>query len=230
MKKIYLLAVIASLLLFTGPAFGSIDIWANAQVGDTVVLTQLSGYSNPDNGGPFYGTLGNGDTWYTFCVEADGGTEYFVPGTTYNVLNTSPNTATGTGNIVTNAAKWLYYMYGTNWAAIDDGSGNVYNDTTQDRIDLQRAIWHGVTLSDSTILTTPMDAIALGWYNTALAAVTSGADISYLSAIRVLNPGYYNYPTEAQSVLYAIPEPLSIIAWSLLGLSVGLTYWFRRRK
>jgi hypothetical protein len=234
MKKITSLLGITSVLLLVAvcPAFGS--IFANPQVGESVVFYTMGG---GNGGGPFEGHLGSGTVWNTFCVEADGALEWFVPGATYNVLNTKVSTATSTGNTVTAEAKWLYWMYGTNWNAITGQIGSTtytYNNDVASKTSLQEAIWHGVNRLIGGTLTDPPDAepydtVAQLWYDTAHDAIING-DTGMLDYVYVVNPGYYG-TSQSQSMLYAcIPEPASFIIWSLIagGSMLGVLVLRRR--
>ena len=151
---------------------------------------------------------------------------------------------------MTAAAKWLYWMYGTNQSEIT-GGGFTYHDTSADRTALQEAIWQGVlTLASpghpshslglprpgqTTGGTEPMTTEAWAWYDTAVAAVASNPE--FLNYVYVVNPGpapdgYYGFG-EAQSMLYAhTPEPASIIVWSLIATVsyLGVTIWRRRAR
>jgi hypothetical protein len=237
MQKLIALFVVVFLCVATLPALGS--IFANPQVNNIVWLSTENVGGN--SGGPFTGHLGlsypnSGATWDTFCVEADGSLEYFAPNTNYTVLNTSANTATGTGNYVTNAAKWLYWMYGTNQLA---NYTNSYNDKTS----LQEAIWHGVLGGgiNGSSLNMTFDTTAQTWFAAAVTATgetwsgnkltLEGTTWADADLVRVMNPGYYSGITEAQSQLYAIPEPASLIVWSLFmagGSWLGMRVWRRR--
>ncbi len=152
MKRVAAILVLFSLGLFSltpCPALGSVNIFANPQVGEQVVFT---GGNGVNDGGPFLGTLSDGSTWSTFCVEADGSVEWFVPGAQYNVLSTNAVTATASGNTVTNEAKWLYWQYGTNPSAITavvDGVVHTYDDSNLAKAELQEAIWKGVDRPDA---------------------------------------------------------------------------------
>ncbi len=237
MKKITSLMGVMTLLLLVAacPAFGSINIFADPQVNDTVVFYTMGG---GNGGGPFEGHLSGGTVWNTFCVEADGAVEWFVPGAQYTVLNTKLSTATTTGNTVTAAAKWLYWMYGTNPSAITGKVGQTqytYDDSDLSKTYLQEAIWHGVTRLIGGTLTDPPDAeplssIASAWYDTAANAVASNPE--FLNYVYVVNPGYYG-TSQSQSMLYAyIPEPASVIIWSLIasGSMLGVLRIWRRRR
>jgi hypothetical protein len=134
----------------TNPAIGDMlnYHYANPSVSENVVFTLTSEGTSPDAGGPFQGTLshegGSSDVWKTFCVEADGddgGAEYFSLGTMYKVWNVDLHTATGTGNYVTDAAKWLYYQSLHDPDQLENYTADLAHDVL-----LQRAIWHGIWL------------------------------------------------------------------------------------
>jgi hypothetical protein len=250
MKKYILLVVVVGLLLVVAcPGYGS--IFANPQAGQTVYFTGGAG----NGGGPFVGHLSNGVTWDTFCVEADGAVEWFVPGATYNVLSTQLSTATASGNTVTAAAKWLYWMYGTDQSAITgiwNGHTYAYDDNSyDDKTSLQEAIWRGVNRLYGGNLTAPPDAepmsdAAKAWYQTAYDAVNVAKPPEFLNYVYVVNPGpkpdgypghYYKdgveyFTSESQSMLYAIPEPASIIVWFLITTvsCLGVTAWRRQAR
>jgi hypothetical protein len=243
MKKSSALVIASLLLMLACPAFGSINIFADPQKGQTVYFDTYPGGAG-NSGGPYVGHLSNGNVWDTFCVEADGAVEWFVPGATYNVMSTQVKIATASQNTVTDAAKWLYWMYGTNQSAITGTyNGNVYSytDGYDNRTSLQEAIWHGVIRkADGRTLTDPPNAepmsdAAWAWYNTAASAVNNAPE--FINYVYVVNPGPapQGYPGygEAQSMLYAqTPEPVSIIVWSLIATTsyLGVTVWRRQAR
>jgi hypothetical protein len=250
MKKYTTLSmVLASLLLVvTFPAFGSINIYLNPTVGDTVSFSGHGSavfYYNGGGyyGGPFTGTLNNTTNWSTFCVEADGGEELINLGTSYTVLNLDPHIALKSNNYVSDVTKLLYWEYGHNALPATVPSWNVN--------DLQLAIWHGVWMGGNsnnplimysnaacTVDAYLNDPAALALYgaasgllNSSNAAVKALAQ-SEADSIWVLNPGIKGQSTQNQSQLYEIPEPASIIVWSLIATvsCLGVTVWRRRAR
>ena len=249
--KYYGALAFAACLLLAQPVRAAIDIQVQALVGNTVKFSDTANRAT-NGGGPFLGNIA-GDTWRTFCVEADGGSENVSLGATYYVVGTSPNTATATGNTITEAAKFLYYAYGHDLLTLGN-SGAAYSDTSTNNNSLQQAIWslvvkmsagNGINdYSDSYTGVTEtywlqvgaLSADAATWRSFAIAAVTGAnatANLALADRIRVINPDD-TYPAsgaQAQSMLYEIvPEPASIVVWSLLaGGAAGLSVVKRRR-
>jgi hypothetical protein len=237
MRNIKLLGTMAVLVLMAAcPAFGAINIFANPQVGNTVSFT--TEHMGGNNGGPFTGHLGT-LSWDTFCVEADGFQEVFTANVLYKVQTTTLDKAWGTGNVVNNVAKVLYWWWGTNQL-----TGFDYVNWSN-RTSLQLAIWHGVTngvkpLADIDHAVNPsayiMDAQSITWYNAAAGYVASHPNDPIYSSVRVVNPvtlGWNkgDYDTgQVQSMLYAIPEPVSILVWSLIVGAGVLGIVITRRK
>jgi hypothetical protein len=233
MRKVRLQFVLIGVLsLVACPAVGAITHYANPYVGQKVVFNYAPDPGG-NSGGPFVGTLYNPvATWTTFCVEADDHDELFTPDAQYVVNNISPTTATASGNYVTDEAKWLYYE------SLHDPSqlpGYVPGNSSSDT-ELQEAIWAGVLgggssgkqLSDpSNSSPTPLDPIiAGGWYADAVTAVTKYPDGPWVTSVWVLNPDTSTNPEDSpqvQSMLYeVVPEPATMIVWSLLGAASWL--------
>ncbi len=128
----------ACCLLLAQPSRAAVDIQVNPSVGNVVEFYPTSP-GGGNGGGPFLGKIG-ADTWRTFCVEADGGLETInlePTGTVYKVRSISANVAAATGNVVTQAAKFLYYAYGHGMLT---GSVPTYTDTSANNTALQLAI------------------------------------------------------------------------------------------
>jgi hypothetical protein len=178
----------------------------------------------------------------SFCVEAGTGDQVFYLGAPYTVFSVTPEYAVNTGNLITNAAKWVYYQAVNNTHALAGYTGDVISNS-----EVQEAIWLGVLHPNSKGaiyyagqyyegLGEPADAVATAWYNQAVAATTDTSWSGYAQAmaeastIGILNP--YNCAGHAQSQLFQVyqnPEPASLLVWS--GLAAGC--WFvglRRRK
>ena len=246
--------LIAGGLLFVaaGPTMASVNIYLDPTVGDTVSFAGVAGYTNQVfyygggayYGGPFMGTLGNGAAWTTFCVEADGGDENIVLGSTYTVSSLDPHVAKDTGNNVTDEAKWLYWQYGH--GLLPESFANLPVGTTWTVNDLQMAIWHGVWTKGGVRLdmyladgkTSAYGPAAADLYELADAAFADTDPVRLAQAqaeadcVYVLNPasGGVN-GTQAQSMLYAVPEPATILVWSLLGASwLGIRVWRHGRR
>ncbi len=255
MRKITSLISATLIIAATVPALGSVNIFANPEFGQSVVFSSVPGGAG-NGGGPFQGKLNNDSStiWNTFCIEAGNPaeSESLVLGKTYKVLSTTSSSATATGNIVTDAAKWLYWQYGVNQEAITGTytyttywwgkkttttTTYTYSDSYKDRTSLQEAIWHGVQNSEGESLGTSMSDAARAWYSTAVAAVAADPDAWFLDCVFVLNPGTSSSrcgsSSQAQSVLYAntssVPEPATMVVWSLLGLAALLFSRLRRR-
>ena len=240
MRKACILFIVAGfLLVFAGPVMADLSHYANPLAvgvdGEQVTLNYTGEGAGWNSGGPFVGTLyhadGTTDVWKTFCVEADGGEENFSPGATYKVWSTDLHTTAATGNYVTDAAKWLYYVSLHDTSQLDGYTGDLASDSY-----LQEAIWHGVWLSGTTTpLNMAFDEPAVTWFNKAVTE-TEGGKWAEADLVRVIDPadlGYTGTGTQAQSQLYEVdlypvPEPSSLIVLSLGVL--GLVGYARRRR
>jgi hypothetical protein len=240
MQKLSVFVLALSMLGFASQSvFASIDI----QPGPFTPSTDVSfSGSNPSNGGPFVGSIWSQEsggsvinTWTTFCVEAPAGAasgETINPnGTRYDAGVSSLYIANATGNRVSDAAKWLYYNYAYNPAAID--SANPINGNS-----LQQAIWSlvrntaGQFLNAQTGADTPLDTVAAAYRAVALlnAGNGEGSTAGIFGQIRIMNPNDDgNDPDQRQSMLYQVPEASTIAVWSVLSL-VGAGVAYRKRS
>jgi hypothetical protein len=238
---VFLAASCALLMLAAVPASASINISADVRVGNSVTIDYAPQWQahNPAAGGPFQMTSGN-SVWTTFCVESDGATEYFNPGSTYTILGIDSHVATNTGNYITDAAKWLYYQLGHSPSSVLAISDSSFSDLCS----LQSAIWFLTNKKpNSTTSASPLpgDAnhLAVGLDSTAVRLVGLAEAQNFSSSseakaqadrIWVINPGYYGN-NEAQSMLFeAVPEPASVAVWASVTGAVGLMLVRRRRR
>jgi hypothetical protein len=174
--------------------------------------------------------------------------EYISFGTAYTVKSIAANVATATGNVVTEAGKYLYYAAG-------HGLLSNYNPlSASDNAQLQDAIWSLVIKGDSpnynpsdvnpsnyaygnvyTYLSSPnVVAPAAGtagdYRNFAVGAIANAEALAFADRIFVLNPAQTLTGPEAQSMVFEVPEPASIAVWSVLaGGAAGLSVVKRRR-
>ncbi|MGO9109872.1 MAG: hypothetical protein ACLP9L_11620 [Thermoguttaceae bacterium] len=244
MRKVSLLGAVVSLMCLGG---GSVSASlttgpVSPHYGDRIVINYLNPSLPGDNsGGAFVvtdynlGTRGIGVSWETFCIEAGNADEVFSPGASY-ILDTTTgvqsNPATMTGNIVTDQAKWVYYQAITNPGKLTGYNALLTSNFTVAESALQLAIWHG-ELAHGTgglgSLGTPWDPsaplngtqlqqeeyYANLWFNQ---APTTWA---YDSCVGVINPETgIDGNRSVQSQLYIaciVPEPVSLIVWSVLG-------------
>lgn len=247
--KRFSFAVLAIVCLAAQSVFASINITPSpAPVADIVSVSGTNSWvkftgGGGGGGGPFTGTLAtssgglavSSNTWATFCVEAGAGVEYFVPGQTMRVESISSYVTSAVGNIVTEAAKYLYVAYSN---GLLSGTGAEY----------QEAIWRLVKTSSSAN-TDPNVYTGSSWLfsagsgganvqalrNAAIAAVTSDpnatANLAATAYIQILNPAVVNSPAvPKQSMLVAIvPEVSTIAVWSVLSL-LGMGAAYRKRS
>jgi hypothetical protein len=228
-RSTHCLGAVVFCCLLVQSALGSIDISLSPLpvAGDWVKFSGAPGVGTLASTSA--GLAGGTNTWNTFCVEAGAGVEYIVPGTGYVVGSLSDTVASATGNIVTDAARYLYVAYGS--MALT-GTNAAFQD----------AIWSLVKVSsagDTGINSYP--ALASGDYlfatagagaslrAAAITAVTTDANAAANQAlaatVHIINPVTLNpngtVNTNQQSFLYQVPEATTIVVWSVLGL-IGL--------
>jgi hypothetical protein len=242
---IVFIVIAAVLSLAASRARANIMHYANPSDGQQAIIDFTTDGQGANAGGPFTATLFDTqnapiNVWKTFCLEADGADELFWPYSwrsqehpaIYEVENTRLNTATDTGNVVTDVAKWLYYQ------SLHDPSqlvGYVGYDLTKSAAErlasdssLQLGIWNGVLHNGSplSIGAYQSDSNAKLWYDAAVAAVAAGWGDA--NKVRVLNPVDRNTREPAQSLLYEtvgydgnpVPEPGML---ELLAVSASAT-------
>jgi hypothetical protein len=221
MKRVLvLLFVVGVLSVFVQPATASL-LLRDPQLGDTVTFWD----GGDSSGGPFTAqiTYSGGTTttkWSTFCVEKNEWI-HVNDGTKYKMDPDGPWTERQTvakQNWVTDEAKWLFHEY-------NSGALSAYNGSR-----VQDAIWYythagsegGLSLWDGVSgRTSPQVAADWVLINLAHNTMPNGWDSS---DVRILNPyleGNYG-GNHAQSCLYEVPEPATIIVWSLLGAASWL--------
>jgi hypothetical protein len=166
-------------------------------------------------------------------VEADNGAEFITLNTDYTITSINQHTAIATQNDVKDEAKLIYWEY-------LHGALPSYNVN-----DVQLAIWSGVQLTTGGVDIRPLtdfifyntnhsqtayslDTNAQTLYGDAVLALKNNPTQAQAEAdsIWVLNPG-----TNNQSMLFEIPEPASLIVWSLFmagGSGLGMWVWRRR--
>jgi hypothetical protein len=222
----------------------SLPSWAAIEVGDQFKMTKPYSISSQ---GPFLMTekVLSGDTqvapFETFCVEVN---EYFHIGNTYSVAGIGVQTI-HTGNYLSPYTAWVYTKYSTDTTfhdyVVDHEKFNL----------VQKAIWAGMVqnVGDAPgsagseyakYTSTPFASIqtSLGNIGISLADFASSG-WSGFGDVKVLNMvGPVPSTKDSQDQLAIIPsegtpqvpEPMSVIVWSLLGLCfVGTAIW-RRRK
>jgi hypothetical protein len=235
--------------------FGSVNISPSTLPVAGDYIDFQSGSFRTGTGGPFLGRLGstaaqlnsasNTNTWFTFCVESgtQSTTENITFNTDYRVASVSQYVAAATGNVVTDAARFLYYAYGHDMlgTALLPFAG--YTGTAAQNADLQEVIWSLIVRGDRTSLgvndystaypvngndywlaTGTLSALQTTLRNAAIAAVTTAADaaanVAIAGRIMIVNPDN-TFPgdnAQAQSMLFEVPEPATIAVWSILGL------------
>jgi hypothetical protein len=248
----------ACCLLLAQPARAAFDTTINVKVGDTVRFFDSPSLPRTGSGGPFLGAINApfSNSWAAYCVESGTPptTEYinFTPNNNplsnsyaYKVGSITANIASATGNIVTGAAKFLYYAAGHGFSI-----GTTYNpNSASDNAELQEAIWSLVIAGNSPNYN-PNDVnpanYTPGNLYTYLGGVSGKAanyrnwaignlNLNLASRINVLNPVTLNAQGQVianhQSMLYEVPEPASLVVWSVLaGSAAGLTVARRKRR
>lgn len=220
-KKVFaLLLVIGTLSLLVQPALASIYL-RDPQVGDTVNFADPG--SRFSDGGPFTATIhyqsdNTTQTWTTFCVEL---TEYLDFGNTFQ-MDTPPWTMSKTvnlGNVVSDEAKWLYHEF---------NAGNLHG---QSAATFQGAIWALTSYSGGGALYTGADTGVAALVTLAATAASNNFYGFSPDAVRIMNPyreGNSGGP-HAQSVLFEVPEPFSLVIWSIFGAGCAGLAVARRR-
>jgi len=165
--KRFIFCLVALVCSASQSVFGSIDISPSPQPVAGNWVDFGGGSFRQGSGGPFLGRLASSqaglptstNTWYTFCVETDGGSEEIslgnpnavnyatTLGPDYRVVSTSQYVATATQNTVTNAAKYIYYAYGHDLLA---GMLAGYTNTAAKNELVQKAIWSLVVKTDGS--------------------------------------------------------------------------------
>jgi hypothetical protein len=242
--RVYLigLCVLVVLGLLVQPAVASIGPDPIA-VGSSVKLDYASGWTTAGNGGPFTATTAGG-SWLTFCIEDTPHPEYFVPGATYTVASKNNNTAALTNNVISNAGKWFYYEFrlAQTGGSIDAGLATIVGsltDVTKGGV-FQNVIW-GETYNagnDPNIA----GGGAVGYLYTPGTGsledkiqtyIRNLSDLSLADNVEVFNPtpAPSGYPGQAQTMLdIRVPEPASLIVWSVLGAGAASVAVRRHRN
>jgi hypothetical protein len=182
--------------------------------GDTIKLDRAPGLVY-DSGGPFrVDNLTSGETnvLTTFCMERD---EYISFGTPYRAelgtvaLLGGKNTDTGDPLDSRTAYLFSNFYHGTNGAA------------SWSTADLQETIWY---IEEELLPTHTLSTGAQALYNIA----TGVQHHDSLYDVRVMNL-YSSTGGHCQSMLTVVPEPATVVLWSICGVC-GLIMLHRRRK
>jgi hypothetical protein len=226
------IGILAAVLLvgISLPAWAVIDV----NVGDSVTLVRTS-YGATQ--GPFKMTdLTKGNDFQTFCAEVN---EHFNPGSTYIVDSLSDRNFSPTDfSFLTPYAAWVYTMYRTDSVF----RGKVISPANYDSV--QDAIWAGMVPGSSNAM--PGIKFSEYWkrHNHTMDMYTDpgldALDITYddftnsgwnqgLGNVRVANLEDKN-GGRSQDQLVLIPEPMSVIVWSLLGLCVSGGLYLRKHR
>ncbi len=251
----------ACCLLLAQPARAAFDSTINVKVGDTVRFFDSPSLPRAGNGGPFLGAINApfSNSWAAYCVESGGDltTEYinFTPNNdrtatnyAYKVGSISANIASATNNVVTGAAKYLYY-------AAAHGLLNGHTNDATSNARLQDAIW---SLVIRGTVGGPVNSIPNNNFAEVLKVAAGNEDIVGTAAnfrkqavdffnnnnlaalaaanrIYVVNPVTLNANGDVvanhQSMVFEVPEPASLVVWSVLaGSAAGLTVARRKRR
>jgi len=240
-------AAVALLAAIAVPGLASVQAGNNFIINYPITDAEISPYSLPHGSeGPFYMTANGGkpaatDSFLTLCVEQQ---EFYSPGSTYNVGGIT-FASVKTGRYLSPYDAWLYTNFRANtmptaWLNLEANEATrvtAYNM-------LQYAIWCGMTSTLYGAVGVDGDEQTFGVYNsymltsyTAEALDTAGiGPTSFGNSgwgikfgyVRVLNM-YDLGGGNAQDQLGFIPEPMSLIVWSVLGLC-GCIAVYRRQK
>ncbi len=208
------------------------------QVGDTIRFNDGPGFGGPVGGGEFQvdkkvGSSWSNDIFRTFCVEL---TEHISFNTAYKVGGISTKTV-ATNMSLTKEVAVLYSEFmskSTNFF----GSGVTYDYTNptqhdKDATSLQEAIWSlmGWSTGNYSGFNFVLDAKALQFIAAAqnFVANNSAAANDAFAHVRILNVVDAN-GNNKQDQLYMVPEPTSLLVWSVIGLVVATTSVSRRRQ
>ncbi|MGO9113055.1 MAG: hypothetical protein ACLP9L_27805 [Thermoguttaceae bacterium] len=194
---------------------------------------------------------------YCVEAGTNGGDQTFVPTTDYLVFSVTTDNAVDTNNFVSLAAKWLYNA-SVNGSLPGYTLTQAHEISLQEAIWQNTYVnpfnSNGVSTGNASpvVLNTPADAQALAWSADAQAAVAamytsfatdgSGDYIGYNgltaaglgldNSVKILNPSYTDGTgkvVQVQSMLYStVPEPASLIVWSVLGAGAAMA--LRRRR
>ncbi len=233
---------------------------ASVQIDDKLVFKGTTSYSQ-DGGGEFRfehwandGTREN-PSWvqpvdfYTFCAQLG---EVIQFDTTYYVVDIRGNQNSG-GDLINDFGQWVYYGYSGTLEAnnavpnrVPAGTPPNLLDTQDEGGTIQWAIWAALGVDPAFDLNTTQQTLYDSWATPYATDCTPGHDWYDFKAnnlgkdpvaIAWLDTDPYGSgESQDQMVivpggLYDIPEPASLIVWSLLGAGswLGLRVWRRRR-
>jgi hypothetical protein len=222
-------------------------VQASVQVGDLIKVGD--GPGSP--GGIFYvDDLNDAEVFDSFCVEIEERIN-FTEKYAVEAINTQTNQ---TGKPLTDFVAWLYTEY-TSDSLLDFADMFASNPEVAANT-LQLAIWKGMgytknagsgwydgvdgyiksswydTYNNDYTKTLAQDLVSGIWESEFNADVTSGA-WSGIGNVRIMNLRKVNsdgsYGGYVQDQLVIIPEPISVVVWSLLGVSIGAVLLRRER-
>jgi hypothetical protein len=212
----------------------------SALAAPSVGVTRMSGYYS-GQGGEFTLTpnadlatlLGYSGPFQSFCLE---GSEYAIPGTTYDVvlnteallggLNNGP-AGPGGGDPLDPRTAYLYWNFQAGTLSGYDYTPGTGRSTSAGA--LQDVIWY---LEDETALTWGAGSLQDTFYTAAQDAVTSGSwtglrNVQVLNFYTVGHAGDLQYREQDMLAITPIPAPGAVV---LASLGAGLVGWLRQRR
>jgi hypothetical protein len=210
MKSIlsFTVASLVVLALVCSPSLASVQVGDQFQFGN--------GVGTP--GGIFHAdnlSNGVGPDFDTFCVEITAGIAF---GPTYTVSGIGDTTVNGNKTISSYTA-WLYTSFLESTLSSFDAT--MVNDVNA----LQLEIWKSIGYTAAEI----SSEIGSSWYNTYNAVLAGKAwdtefaasGFSGLGGVQVMNLLTATGGDAQDQLVRIIPEPLSIVVWSLIAVCVG---------
>jgi hypothetical protein len=217
-KLLFAVAAVSMIVLIVAPS-----VMAGLAVGDKIQFSDREGYGRGGEFGVVNALAPTTELFRTFCVEE---TEFLNFGPLFNVVGITNDAVKGSETVsdpISSETKYLFWQFA-------NGSLSNYDymsSTPEHNLDadaLQNAIWSLEGETASINIQTGL------WRTEAINAVAAGPGI-WDANVKVLNLTWSSDGSLAQDVLVTVPEPATIIIWSLLGAGgwLGMSVSRRRR-